>query len=133
MTLTTEMDTLQILNILKNDPFNKSVFTDVLRSDRLPSQMRKRPRGFILNVDPSNGSGTHWIAVYLTEDGKGEFFYSYGKHPEFYGRTFKIFHKITAVYLLGLKILYNHRGLACVGNIVYFMLCIVVEIFPCRL
>ena len=58
------MDTLQILNILKNDPFTKSVFTDVLPSDRLPSQIRKRPRGFILNLDPINGRGTHWIAVY---------------------------------------------------------------------
>ena len=71
MTLTTEMDTLQNLNVLKNDPFAKSVFTDVLPSDRLPNQIRKRPKGFILNVDPSNGPGTHWIAVYLTEDGKG--------------------------------------------------------------
>ena len=42
-------------------------------------------------MDPSNGPGTHWIAVYLTEDGKGEFFDSYGKRPEFYSRTFKTF------------------------------------------
>ena len=91
MTLTTEMNTLQILNVLKNDPFAKSVFTDVLPSDRLPSQIRKRPKGFILNVDPSNGQGSHWIAVYLTEDGKGEFFDSFGERPEFYSRTFKTF------------------------------------------
>ena len=70
VTLTTEMNTLQILNILKNDPFTKSVFTDVLPSDRLPNQIQKKPRGFILNVDPSNGPGTHWIAIYFTADGK---------------------------------------------------------------
>ena len=91
MTLTTEMNTLQILNILKNDPFTKSVFTDVLPSDRLPSQIRKKPRGFILNVDPSNGPGTRWIAIYFTADGKREFFYSYGERPEFYGRNFETF------------------------------------------
>ena len=89
--LTTEMNTLQILNVLKTDPFTKSVFTDVLPSDRLPNQIQKRPKGYILNVDPSNGHGSHWIAIYLTADGKGEFFYSFGEPPEFYSRNFKTF------------------------------------------
>ena len=77
VTSTTDMNTLQILNILKNDPFTKSVFTDVLPSDLLPNQIQKKPRRFILNVDPNNGPGTHWIAIYFTADGKGELFYSY--------------------------------------------------------
>ena len=64
MTLTTKMNTLQILNVLKNDPFTKSVFTDVLPSNLLPNQIQKKPRGYILNVDTSNGSGTHWISIY---------------------------------------------------------------------
>ena len=91
MILTTEMNTLQILNVLKTDPFTKSVFTDVLPSDRLPNQIQKRPKGYILNVDPSNGHGSHWIAIYLTADGKGEFFDSFGEPPEFYSRNFKTF------------------------------------------
>ena len=82
------MNTLQILNVLKCDSFTKSVFTDVLPSDRLPNQIQKRPRGFILNVDTSNAPGTHWISIYITADGKGEFFYSYGEPPEFYSRNF---------------------------------------------
>ena len=85
------MNTLQILNILKSDSYTKSVFTDVIPSDRLPSQIQKRPKGFIVNVDPSDKPGTHWIAVYLTSDGKGEFFDSYGQSPEFYNRNFKTF------------------------------------------
>ena len=67
------------------------MFTDVLPSDRLPNQIQKRSRGFILNVDHSDGPGTHWVAVYLSEDGKGEFFYSYGERPEFYSRSFETF------------------------------------------
>ena len=68
------MNTLQILNVLKNDPFTKSVFTDVLPSDLLPNQIKKKPRGFILNIDTSNAPRTHWISIYTTADGKGEFF-----------------------------------------------------------
>ena len=60
------------MNILKNDPFTKTVFTDVLPSDRLPREIRKRPRGYILNTDASDMPGSHWIAMYITEDGKGE-------------------------------------------------------------
>ena len=133
VTLTTKMNTLQILNVLKNDPFTKSVFPDVLPSDLLPNQIQKKPRGFILNVDTSNGPGTHWISIYITTDRKGEFFYSYGEHPKFIVETLKPFWKIKAVHLLGMKILYSLLGLACVENIAYFMLYIVVEIFPCQL
>ena len=79
------------MNILKNDSFTKTVFTDVLPSDRLPHEIRKRPRGYILNTDPSDKPGSHWVAVYLTEDGKGEFWDSYGKAPGFYTKKFSQF------------------------------------------
>lgn len=79
------------MNILKSDSFTKTVFTDVLPSDRLPHEIRKRPRGFVLNVDPSNKPGSHWIAIYLTADGKGEFWDSYGAKPGFYSQNFSQF------------------------------------------
>ena len=79
------------MNILKNDPFTKTVFTDVLPSDRLPREIRKGPRGYILNTDASDMPGSHWIAMYLTEDGKGEFWDSYGQAPGFYNQNFAQF------------------------------------------
>ena len=79
------------MNILKNDPFTKTVFTDVLPSDRLPREIRKRPRGYILNTDASDMPGSHWIAMYLTEDGKGEFWDSYFQAPGFYNQNFTQF------------------------------------------
>ena len=91
LTLTTEMNTLQILNVLKSDSFTKSVFTDVLPSDRLPNQIWKRRRGFIFNVDTSNGPGTHWIAVDLNTDGKGEFYNSHRQRPGFDSKSFETF------------------------------------------
>ena len=79
------------MNILKNDSFTKTVFPDILPSDRLPHEIRKRPRGYILNTDPSNKPGSHWVEMYLTEDGKGEFGDSYGQAPGFYSQNFTQF------------------------------------------
>ncbi len=85
------MNSLQILNILKSDPFTKTVFTNVLPSDRLPHEIQKKPRGFVLNTDPSNRPGTHWVAMYLTAEGKGKFWDSYGEAPGFYSQNFTQF------------------------------------------
>lgn len=85
------MNTRQLLRVLQSDPYAKSVFTDVLPSDRLPSQIKKRPRGFIINVDPSDGPGTHWVAAYITSEETGEFFDSYGQRPDVYSRNIQTF------------------------------------------
>ena len=67
------MNSLEILNILKSDAFTKTVFTDVLPSDRLPGRIQTRSRGFIVNTDPADKPGTHWLVIFITPDGKGEF------------------------------------------------------------
>ena len=35
----------------------------------------------VLNTDPADEPGEHWVAVYIHEDGKGEYFDSYGMAP----------------------------------------------------
>ena len=54
------MNSLEILKILKSDAFIKTVlvFTDVLPIDRLPDRIQTRPRGFIVNTDPADKPGT---------------------------------------------------------------------------
>ena len=89
--ISTTEDELAITNILKSDSFTKMVFKDVLPSDCLPHEIRKKPRGYILNTDPSNKPGSHWVAMYLTEDGKGKFWDSYGQAPGFYSQNFTQF------------------------------------------
>ena len=89
--LTARMNTLQIFNVLQSDSFTKSVFTSVLPSDRLPDIMTERPKEFIVNVDNSDGPVTHWVAIDLTRDGKGEFMDSYGEQPRYYSENFKTF------------------------------------------
>ena len=81
------MNSLQIVNIHKNDPFTKTVSP----SDRLPHGIRTKPRGYILNTDPSNKRGSHWVAMYLMEHGKGEYWDSYGEAPGLYTQNFTQF------------------------------------------
>ena len=77
------------MNILKNDPFTKTVFTDVLPSDPLPRDIRKRPRRHILiNTDPSDKT---WIALggnLLYRRWQRGFWDSYGQAAGFYSQNF---------------------------------------------
>ena len=85
------MNSLEILNILKSDAFTKTVFTDVLPSDRLPGRIQTRPRGFIVNTDPADKPGTHWLVIFITTDGKGEFWDPFAQRPGFYSPNFTPF------------------------------------------
>jgi hypothetical protein len=89
------------MNILKNDPFTKTVFTDVLPSDRLPREIRKRPRGYILNTDASDMPGSHWIASTLQKMAKGNFGIRMARLLDFTIRTLLNFWTNIAVHLHG--------------------------------
>ena len=85
------MNSLEILNILKNDAFTKTLFTDVLPSDRLPGRIQTRPKGFIVSADPANKPGIQWLVIFITTDGKGEFWGKFAQRPGFYGQNFTQF------------------------------------------
>jgi len=51
-------------------------FDGVFSIDNLPEY----PHLLVCNTDPSNRPGSHWIAIYV-EDGRGEFFDSFGRRP----------------------------------------------------
>jgi hypothetical protein len=61
------MNTGQIELILRRNIDN---FDGVFSRDRLPD----KPRLLVCNTDPSSRPGQHWIAIYVGEDGRGEYF-----------------------------------------------------------
>ena len=73
------MDTHQIDSILKKDRFTKHDFRGVYACDQLPKRYVPRPSAFVVNTDPSTLPGEHWVAIYITRDGEGEYFDSYGQ------------------------------------------------------
>ena len=52
-------------------------FQGVHSSDTLPMY----PRLLVCNTDPSTKPGNHWIAIHVNENGRGEYFDSFGRAP----------------------------------------------------
>ena len=75
------MDTLQIARLLAMDPNTASVFGGVVPRDGLPATIDALPIAFVCNTDDGDEPGEHWIALYLSSDGRGEYFCSYGLPP----------------------------------------------------
>lgn len=78
------MNSLQIKNILSQDPVTKKYFLDVYPSDCIPSIIKHYPTCFVCNVDVSSEPGSHWVAFYISSPEKAEFFDSFGNGPTFF-------------------------------------------------
>jgi hypothetical protein len=72
------MDSLQIFHALK--PILGDACLGVFPCDKIPLKPLS-PCGFIVNTDPSNRPGSHWIAIFIQNDNNIEYFDSYGRKP----------------------------------------------------
>ena len=83
------MNTFQLAQVLTKDPVTKESFAGVYACNQLSSiEINKYPKSFVVNTDPMDLPGTHWIAIYFNEQMKGEFFDFCGKHPFHYNKCF---------------------------------------------
>lgn len=71
------MDSLEIFNALKKNKKLSKFFTGVYPCNHLPKNI-KTPAFIIVNTDTSDKSGTHWLAIYISESGESEIFNSFG-------------------------------------------------------
>ena len=79
------MNTFQLAQVLTKDPFTKGSYACHQLST---IEIKRYPKSFVVNTDPMELPGTHWIAIYFNKQMKGEFFDSYGKHPIHYNEHF---------------------------------------------
>lgn len=70
------MNTHEINQILRK----LKPFVGTFACDSCPS-VKKRPAGLVINTDPTNEKGEHWVALWLLENGTGEYFDSFGFPP----------------------------------------------------
>jgi len=82
------MNTKQLDSILRTDKATRTQFQGVYASDLLPALVESYPGCYIANEDPSDREGSHWVAFYFTNDGKAEFWDSYGQSPQLYTTNF---------------------------------------------
>lgn len=71
------MDTREIERFVKQDGTCRGIFQGVFSVDNLP----KKPRLLVCNTDPSSQPGTHWIAIFVDSNRRGEYFDSFGRKP----------------------------------------------------
>ena len=117
------MNTFQLAQVLTKDPVTKESFSGVYACDQLSSiEINEYPKSFVVNTDPMELPGTHWIAIYFNEQMKGEFFDSYGKQPIHYNKHFLDFMNRNAVEWQHNKIqLQSAFSTGCGQLCVYFL------------
>lgn len=81
------LKTHEIWQIMTQDQFAREVFAGVFPIDRIPSHF-SFPAAIIINTDPHDKPGQHWISIYFESSSKATFFDSFGQPPEFYGVRF---------------------------------------------
>ena len=68
------MDTEQIERLLAADSYTKSIVVGALPKDCLPKNgIASYPAAFVCNTHSSDKPGQHWICMFFTNDGRGEY------------------------------------------------------------
>ena len=76
------MNGRQIRDLLIKDWSVKQIFRGVFSSDGLPKQVRKGvAHAFVINTDPHDKPGAHWVALYVSAFGRATYFDSFGMLP----------------------------------------------------
>ena len=59
------LNNVQLDYLARDDPELKPVFYGTVACDRLPkSPVKTQPQGYIVNTDPHDQPGQHWLAVW---------------------------------------------------------------------
>ena len=58
-----------------------AIYHGVFACNELPDTVL-RPSAIVVNTDPADRPGQHWICIYFDEDGHGEYFDSFGLRPK---------------------------------------------------
>ena len=89
------MNAVQIEKILRRKC--GEIFLGVFAADEIPRNFRK-PAILVANNESKEYSGEHWIAIYFGDDGKGEFFDSFGRIPRPYFASYMYKHSSVWIY-----------------------------------
>jgi len=119
-----ELNSLQLVRILRNDKCTRHVFKGVFARDQLPRKV-SFPSCCIVNTDPISLPGEHWLALYYDEFKTCHFFDSYGFHPRFY-------HLETFIKKTSSSLVYNRKKLQSLTSSLCGYYCFIFLMLKCR-
>lgn len=115
------MNTIQLLKALRGDEYTRRL-GGVYPADKLPI-VNKYPFILIANTDNHDGPGKHWVAIYLDENKKGEFFDSFGQSPSVYGPYFENFLMENSIdFTSNLRTLQSMMSAVCGQYCLFFLI-----------
>lgn len=74
------LTSFEIETALRKNVNTRRIFRGVYPADCIPQKLRL-PAGIVVNTDPKDKQGQHWIAIYMDKNKKTTFFDSYGEPP----------------------------------------------------
>ena len=75
---------------LTDAPLGK-YFGGVFVADKTPIHIESYPKAFIVNTDPSDKPGEHWLGVWFNNEESVEFYDSYAMPPHYYSKDIQQF------------------------------------------
>lgn len=115
------MNTIELTSIVKRIS-NRAHLLGVLACDQLPTKPIRYPCMGIVNTDPSDLPGKHWLAFYITKDKQGYFFDSFGNSPDKFSPEIKLFLlKNTARILYSGRQVQKDFSVTCGQHCVFFL------------
>ena len=93
------LNSIQLSIVLKSNSVTSKHTSAVFARDELSSVYTNPPQIIIVNTDPLEKSGKHWLLIYFNEGGSVNFFDSLGYDINFYHSSIKKFvQKFTKKY-----------------------------------
>ena len=112
------MNTVQLINKAYDDPMLKEIFLGVFPSDGIQN-LETFPSALIINLDTSKDPGSHWVAIYFSNEATCEIFDSFGRKPEI--RIMKYITKYVKSYTYNNICVQDLWSVSCGQMCLYFL------------
>ena len=117
------MNTIELTSVLRKRTTRDTNFLGVRPCDQLPKTVVcKLPAMLVVNTDPSDKPGQHWLGIYITENKHGLFFDSFGHPPSFFPQEINHFllKNCVEMYHSAIQVQNNHST-TCGQHCVFFL------------
>ena len=112
------MNSHELELLCKGDPKLKTYFRGVYASDQLPQDI-SYPFACVVNSDPHDKPGEHWLGIFIPNPHTAEIFDSYGLEP--FGHIYKFAKKYAEHVIYATKWIQSIVSKVC-GLYVYYFL-----------
>ena len=114
------MNTIELQQILTQDPITKPYVGSVCALNQLPKRVTHRPKLYVVNTQPGHKPGKHWLTLYFPKVGPAEFFDSVGHGPKYYSWRLERYLKKQGGYYIRNRRRVQQVGTKTCGQFCYY-------------